>query len=77
VEAIGERKGEIVLALDVLPASGVGKSKLFPHDWEVKANEYVRLSVADTGHGIDQGVLDKIFDPFYTTRFAGTSVCRG
>jgi CheY-like chemotaxis protein len=32
---------------------------------------YVRLSVSDTGHGIDQKNLEKIFDPYFTTKEAG------
>ncbi len=32
---------------------------------------FVRLSVADTGTGIDAAAQEKIFDPFYTTKDAG------
>ncbi len=28
----------------------------------------VTVSIEDTGKGMDKGVLDKIFDPFYTTK---------
>ena len=43
----------------------------------------VELSVADTGHGIDQTNLSRIFDPFFTTREVGEgtglglSICYG
>lgn len=33
--------------------------------------EMVRLTVADTGQGIPQAVLPKIFEPFYTTKEFG------
>jgi two-component system, cell cycle sensor histidine kinase and response regulator CckA len=33
--------------------------------------EYVLLSISDTGHGMAPGVLDHIFEPFYTTKEAG------
>ena len=32
---------------------------------------YVLLSVSDTGHGMNQEILDHIFEPFYTTKDAG------
>ena len=32
---------------------------------------YVRLRFKDTGHGIDPELLDKIFDPYFTTREVG------
>ncbi len=32
---------------------------------------YVRLSVSDTGHGMDAAVMEKIFDPYFTTKGPG------
>lgn len=37
----------------------------------IHAGEYLRLSVADTGHGIDGRVLERIFDPYFTTKGPG------
>jgi two-component system, cell cycle sensor histidine kinase and response regulator CckA len=33
-----------------------------------KPGDYVQLTVSDTGIGMDNEVLDRIFDPFYTTK---------
>jgi PAS domain S-box-containing protein len=37
----------------------------------VKERSYARLTVSDSGHGIDEAVLDRIFDPYYTTKQVG------
>lgn len=37
----------------------------------LEPGEYVALSVADTGRGIDAANLDKIFDPFFSTKGVG------
>jgi len=37
-------------------------------DPEIEQGEYVKLTVSDTGHGIDPSVLDRIFDPYFTTK---------
>ncbi len=38
---------------------------------DIVAGDYVRLSVADEGTGIDPEVLPRIFEPFYTTKEQG------
>lgn len=40
---------------------------------EIEAGDYVVLSVEDEGSGIDADDLDKIFEPFYTTKVMGQS----
>jgi PAS domain S-box-containing protein len=36
-----------------------------------KPGDYVRLTVSDTGHGIDEDIIEHIFEPFYTTKELG------
>jgi len=48
----------------VLPDEGAASSRL-------EAGEYVTVTVTDTGPGIDPAVVDKIFDPFFSTKEVG------
>jgi len=41
------------------------------HHPDLRPGPYVRLSVSDTGHGIDQAHINRIFDPFFTTKDKG------
>jgi len=36
--------------------------------------EFVKIEVEDTGSGIEPGVMEHIFDPYFTTRSAGTGL---
>lgn len=38
---------------------------------EVSPGDYVAISVADTGMGIPETVLERVFEPFYTTKDIG------
>ena len=39
--------------------------------FSLEPGRYVLLTVSDTGSGIDPAVIDKIFDPYYTTKEKG------
>ncbi|MGD2037127.1 MAG: PAS domain S-box protein, partial [Desulfobacterales bacterium] len=35
---------------------------------ELNPGPYVKLSIMDTGHGMDSATIDRIFDPYFTTK---------
>jgi len=38
---------------------------------DLPQGDYIKLTVRDTGPGIDEGIIDKIFDPYFTTKKIG------
>ncbi len=43
----------------------------------LKRGKYLQLTVADTGPGINEAVIDRIFDPYYTTKEVGKGTGMG
>jgi PAS domain S-box-containing protein len=35
---------------------------------DLNAGPYVKLSIGDSGHGMDAGTMDRIFDPYFSTK---------
>lgn len=58
--------GEVRLELDCIALSVRETEKL-----GLKEGQYVRITVADKGHGIPDDVIDHIFEPFFTTKEVG------
>lgn len=59
--------GTIKLATSVIPLKD-GDILLLPH------GRYARISVSDSGSGIPKENLEKIFDPYFTTKSEGTGL---
>ena len=57
-----------------------GRERLLTIQAALNEQTSVRVTVEDTGCGIDQAHLDRIFDPFFTTKShgmgLGLSICR-
>jgi PAS domain S-box-containing protein len=69
-EAIGERSGVISLTTGLDQCDDAYLKGCFVADGVVPG-DFVYLEVADTGHGMDKATIDRIFDPFFSTKFTG------
>lgn len=66
-------------ARDSMPEGGIIKLSVSEHEMNghsigkllLPPGKYVKLSVLDTGSGIDEGIVSRIFDPYFTTKPAG------
>ncbi len=65
--AMGEEGGLMLVKLEPLSLNS-GYSHDLP---ELPAGKYVRLSVSDTGPGIDPEIQKQIFEPYFTTKSVG------
>ncbi len=69
-EAMEGRPGKLSVIAETLEASADKPIRVWPHD-VLPPGRYVYLEVTDRGAGIEPGLLDKIFDPFFSTKFMG------
>ncbi len=65
----------LVNAARALPEGQPGEQRV--RVFLAKADQSVRIEVADTGQGIPADVLPRVFDPFFTTRKTGSGMGLG
>jgi two-component system cell cycle sensor histidine kinase/response regulator CckA len=70
-EAGGGRQRPIQLTVKTVSAADISSSPRFAIGWRPRDQAYACLEVADTGHGISEHEIEKIFEPFFTSRLAG------
>lgn len=66
--AMRDSGGELTVALHSIVIS---QDDIIHYRKSLKAGPYIRLSVNDTGHGMDEETMKHIFDPYFTTKKKG------
>lgn len=69
-DSLGDDSGLITVSTGTVSCEREMLAQTFPGD-DLPAGSYVYLEVSDTGCGMDAETLEKIFDPFFSTKFTG------
>jgi PAS domain S-box-containing protein len=70
-EAIVDGRGIVRLSIRTVTSADIPALHRFPVDWRSRGQQYACLEVADSGSGIKEEDIDKLFDPFFSTKFIG------
>jgi PAS domain S-box-containing protein len=70
-EAVGEGRGIIHLCVKTALAENIPAAHRFPLDWQPQNNAYACLEVTDAGCGVEDKDIEKLFDPFFSSKFLG------
>jgi len=70
-ESAGDLDATIRVTIRTVRASAIPASHRFPVRWKPGNRVYACLEVTDTGCGIEDQEIEKIFDPFFTSKFIG------
>jgi PAS domain S-box-containing protein len=70
-EGCEDRQGSVSLTLSTCEQEDIPSASRYPVDFQPTSRKYACIEIADTGCGIPQEFFDKLFDPFYSTKFTG------
>jgi CheY-like chemotaxis protein len=65
--AMGEQGGVLTVTLDTINV----EADLASSHADLHEGKYLQLVVSDTGHGMERAILERIYDPFFTTKAPG------
>jgi signal transduction histidine kinase len=70
-ESQSRHRGTIHLSMKTIKPEDIPATHRFPRDFQFQHYLYTCLTVQDTGCGIAEPEIEKLFDPFYTSKFFG------
>jgi two-component system, cell cycle sensor histidine kinase and response regulator CckA len=70
-ESVDGNRPDIGLTIKTVSQANMLALKPFPIHWQPMDTDYACLKVSDTGCGIPEKDFEKIFDPFFSTKFTG------
>lgn len=70
-ESIGDRAGIVRVVIKTVQAADIPSSYISHNDWSPSGENFACLEVTDTGRGMSEEEMGKIFDPFFTSKTIG------
>ncbi len=62
--AMQKKGGTLEIALNEVEVDAEGT-------YDIRPGSYLRLTVSDTGHGMSKEIMERVFDPYFTTKKPG------
>ncbi|HKJ99576.1 MAG TPA: PAS domain S-box protein [Desulfotignum sp.] len=70
-EAMDTHPDSVFLDVRRVSSSEIATAHRYPMDFQPCKTDYASIEVTDSGTGIPENEVDKIFEPFYSTKFTG------
>lgn len=70
-ESLSGDGGSVRLSVKTVSPEDIPVSNRFPADWQPLEADYACIKVKDTGCGIPERDVRKVFDPFFSSKFTG------
>ena len=71
LEAVEDNHGAVGLTVCTVSSTDIPTIHRFPIDWQPQDIAYACLEIRDTGCGIVKDDIEKLFDPFFSSKFTG------